>query len=185
MLLDIIGITLVIILFIRGYRKGIIVAAFSLLGFILGIICALKLSHTFASWLFDKGIITSGWAQVVSFIVLFIVVVLLVRLLAKAIDSVVNAVFLGFISRLLGGLFYAFIAAVIWSTLLWIANQMHLISPETIAHSKTYSWFTPVAPWVCDHVGKVLPFAKHIFSDLQHFFENVNQKLPQHVGPHR
>jgi hypothetical protein len=31
-------------------------------------------------------------------------------------------------------------------------------------------------------LGKLLPFARNVFSDLQHFFDTINQKLPQHVG---
>lgn len=79
MALDIIGIILIILFFIRGYMKGIIVAAFSLLAIVLGAICALKLSHLLAEWLFKKGYITSGWGQLISYIILFLVVVVLVR----------------------------------------------------------------------------------------------------------
>ena len=185
MVLDVLGITIVIIFFIRGYMKGIIVAAFSLLAIVLGIICALKLSNTLAAWLLEKGYITSGWGQLISYVVLFLGVVILVRFIAKIIEKSVQAIFLGLVNKLAGGLIYAFMATLVWSSLLWICNQMHLIEPETIAASKTYQYFTPIASWVFDHIGKVLPFAKNIFSDLQHYFEGVNQKLPDHVGAHR
>lgn len=182
MVLDVIGILFIALFFIRGYMKGFIIAAFSLLAILLGIICALKLSHLLAVFLFDKGIVTSGWAQLVSYVVIFIGVVLLVRLIAKAIETALKIAMLGLVNKLIGGLLYAFMAAVIWSSLLWIGNQMHLITPETIAASKTYSWLAPMAPWVLEHIGSVLPFAKNVFTDLQHFFHSVNQKLPQHVG---
>lgn len=185
MILDVIGITFIILFFIRGYMKGFIIAAFSLLAIILGIICALKLSHALAVFLFDKGIVTSGWAQLVSYIIIFVGVILLVRLIAKAIETALNLVMLGLVNKLFGGILYAFTAAFIWSSLLWLFNQMHLISPETIAASHSYKWFTPVAPWVCTHLGHLLPFAKNTFADLQQFFNHVNQKLPQHVGAAR
>ena len=185
MALDLIGVTLIILFFIRGYMKGFIIAAFSVLAILLGIICALKLSHTLAAFLFEKGLITSGWGQLISYIILFIGVVLLVRLVARAIEAALKLALLGFVNKLTGGILYAFLGAIIWSTLLWICNQMHIITPETIATSKTYSWFAPLAPWFFEHVGKVWPFAKNIFADLQHFFESVNQKLPDHVGPAR
>lgn len=184
MALDILGITIVIIFFIRGYMKGIIVAAFSLLAIVLGIICALKLSGILAAYLLGKGIITSGWAQLISYVVLFLGVVILVRFIARLIEKSVQAVFLGLVNKLIGGLLYAFMAALVWSSLLWLCNQMHIISPETIASSKTYGYFMPIAPWVFEHIGKVLPFAKNIFTDLQHYFEGVNQHLPEHVGAH-
>ena len=184
MILDIIGITLLIALFIQGYRKGIIVALFSLLGIVLGVICALKLSAKLGTYLFDKGWVTSGWAQIVSYVILFIGVAWLVRMGGKFLQKTFETVMLGLPNRLAGGLIYGFLAAFIWSSCLWLANQVHMISPETLAASKTFSYFTPLAPWVFAHVGEILPFAKNIFTDLQEFFEGVNKQLPDHVGTH-
>jgi len=181
MLLDIVAITLVIIFFIRGYMKGIIVAAFSVLAIVLGIITALKLSELLASYMFEQGWVTSGWAQLISYIVLFIGVVWGVRLLAKAIESAMQAVMLGWVNKGLGGLFYAFIATMAWSALLWLGTEMKIVTPEMIAESKTYEYIQPVAPWVADKVGYLWPMAKKVFSDLELFFNNVNDYIPQHV----
>jgi membrane protein required for colicin V production len=184
MTLDIIGITLLIIFFIRGYMKGIIVAAFSVLAVLLGVVCALKLSQLFAAWLMEKGWVTSGWAQLLSYVVLFIGVMLLVRLVGKAVQSSVEAVMLGTVNRIIGGLLFMGITAVVWSSLLWIGTKMMLISPETIAASKTYTYFEPVAPWAFEHIGKLLPFARDVFDKLQEFFDTVNQGTTTNVGAH-
>jgi membrane protein required for colicin V production len=184
MTLDLIGITLLIIFFIRGYMKGLIVAAFSVLAVLLGAICALKLSELFASWLKEEGIITSGWAQLLSYVILFVGVMLLVRLIGKAIESSLEAVMLGLANKIIGGLLYVGITAVVWSTLLWIGTKMMLISPETIASSKTYEYFEPIAPWTYDRMGQLLPFAKDVFSDLSEFFDGINGKPASDVGTH-
>ncbi len=184
-MLDIISVTILVAFFIQGYRKGVIVAVFSLLGFVLGMICALKLSHKLAGYLFSAGWVTSAWAQIISYILLFAGVVWLVRLGGQAIQRSFEAVMLGLPNRLVGGLLYAFIGAFIWSSCLWLANQVHALAPETIARSRTYGYLTLVAPWVFAHVGEVMPFAKNIFSDLHHFFDGVNQHLPDHVGADR
>lgn len=173
-----------LLFFIRGYMKGIIVAVFAVLSILLGIICALKLSGVLASWLLELHLVNSGWGQLISYAILFIGVVLIVRLIARAIQSTLHLAMLGWLNGLIGGLLYAFLAAVVFSSVLWISNQMHLLSPETIAYSKTYVYIAPLAPWVFDHIGTLLPFAKNVFSDLQHFFDHVNQQLPDHVGTH-
>lgn len=180
--LDLIGITLVIIFFIRGYSKGLIVAAFSVLAVLLGAMSALKLSGIFAIWLSERDLISSGWAQLLSYVILFVGVMLLVRLIGKAIQSSLEVVMLGFVNKAIGGILYALVTAVIWSSIIWIGTKMTLISPETIAASKTYTYFEPIAPWVFDHIGKVLPFAKDIFGELQQFFDGVNQTATEHVG---
>lgn len=184
MALDVTGIILIILFFIRGYMRGFILAAFSVIAILLGILCALKLSQSFAAWMLAKGYITSGWAQVISYIVLFIVVVLLVHLVARLIQKAIEGMMLGVVNRLLGGILYLFLGLVFWSSLLWIGTKMNIITPELIAASKTYHWFSGIAPWFFDQAGKLLPFVKDTFSSLEHFFDTVNKKIPDHVGAH-
>lgn len=181
MALDIIGISLILIFFIRGYMKGIIVAVFAMLAIVLGIICSLKLSSLLATYLLEKHIVTSGWAQLASYVVIFIGIVFLVRLLAKAIESSFEAVMLGWVNKGIGGLLYAAMATMVWSSFLWIANRMQLIEPDTIAASKTYPYLSQVAPWVFEHIGKLWPMVKDIFHDLGTFFDKVNGQIPDHV----
>lgn len=175
MAIDVIGIILIVLFFIRGYMKGIIVAVFSLLAIILGIICALKLSEWLAQWMLEKGWITNGWGQVLSYLILFFGVVLLVRIVAKAIEGSARLAMLGMVNGLIGGVVYALMAAIVWSCMLWVGSQTGLIKPEMIAQSKTYSYISPLAPWVFDHVGDVLPFAKDVFKDLSGFFDKLGK----------
>ncbi len=184
MILDVIGIILILLFFIRGYTKGFIVAAFSVLAILLGIICALKLSQSLSTWLLAKGYVTSGWVQVISYILLFVAVVLVVHLIARLLQKAVEGLMLGMVNRIAGGLLYGFLAIVLWSSLLWIGSHMHIIGADTIQASKTYPWFSRLAPWFFEQAGRLLPFAKDIFGKLEHFFDTVNQKIPGNVGTH-
>ncbi len=184
MVLDVIGIILILLFFIRGYSKGFIVAAFSVLAILLGILCALKLSQSLATWLLAKGYVTSGWVQIISYVLLFVVVVLLVHLVAKLVEKAVEGLMLGMVNKLLGGILYAFLGAVLWSSLLWIGGRMQIIGQETINASKTYPWLSRLAPLFFEQAGKLLPFVKDTFDKLAHFFDTVNQKIPGDVGAH-
>ena len=95
MALDVIGIILILLFFIRGYSKGFIVAAFSVLAILLGILCALKLSQSLASWLLAKGYVTSGWVQIISYILLFVGVVMIVHFIARLVEKAVEGLMLG------------------------------------------------------------------------------------------
>lgn len=182
MTIDIIAIILIILLFVRGYKRGIIVALCSVLAILLGLSCALSLSAKLSIYLLDKGYASSGWAPIISYVVLFIGVVWLVRMLAKLLDSFSSTVLLGWVNKSIGGFLYAGLGMVVYSTMLWLANYAHIIAPETIVASKTYSFIEPIAPWVFEHIGKLLPFVRDSFSDLREFFDGVNQNLPEHVG---
>jgi len=184
MVLDVIGILLIFLFFIRGYSKGFIVALFSIVAILLGIIVSLKLSHGLATWLLTKGYVTPGWAQLASYLILFISVMLIVRLLARLLQKAIEGMMLGMVNKLIGGLLYAFFGAILWSSFLWIGGHMHIIAAETIATSKTYSWLSALAPWFFEQVSKLLPFAKDTFSNLEHFFSALNQKPTDHVGAH-
>jgi len=185
MTLDIIAVTIVILSFIRGYMKGIIVAAFSLLAVLLGIVCALSLSAKLSTYLLDKGFTSSALAPIIAYALLFIGVLLLVRLLAKFIEKVTGAVLLGWVNKIIGGVLYAFIGLTIWSSVLWLCNYAHLVTPETIVASRTYSYVEPLAPWVFGKVAHILPFARTTFDEMHHFFNGINQQLPEHVDPAR
>lgn len=176
MALDVTGLIIIGLFFYRGYSRGLIVATFSVLAILLGILCALKLSQSFATWLLEKGYTTAGWAPVISYILLFTGVVFLVRMIAKMIQSAAEGLMLGTANRLAGGMLYGFVGAVVWSSLLWIGAKMHAYSPELIASSKTYPWLSQLAPWFFGVAGHVLPFAKDVFANLSHFFDTVNKK---------
>jgi len=185
MMLDFIGIVLILLYFYRGYTKGVVVAVFSLFAIILGIMVSLKLSGWFAGWLFANGLVTNGVSMLLSYAILFVGVVLLVRFLANAVESVFKMSLLGWLNSLMGGVLYAFMAALVWSSLLWILHQMHALSSTTIASSKTYPYLEPLAPWIFEHIGKLLPFAKGVFEELKHLFQHIDQAIPSHVGATR
>lgn len=181
--LDVAGIIIILVFFIRGYIKGLVLAIFSVVAILLGVLCALKLSQSFASWLLANGYASTPWAQVVSYIVLFIGVVLLVRLIGKMTEKALEGMLLGTVNKLLGGLLYAFLGAVVWSSLLWIGARAHIIPEKTIRDSVTYSSLSLLAPWFFDVAGSLLPFAKDTFAKLGHFFDTLNAQSHD-VGTH-
>lgn len=176
MALDVTGLIIIALFFIRGYTRGLIVAAFSVIAILLGVLCALKLSQSLAAWMLMKGYLTSAWAPALSYIILFVAVVLAVRLIAKMLQKAVEGMMLGTVNKVFGGILYAFLGAVLWSSMLWIGARMNMFSPELIATSKTYSWLSQLAPWFFGFAGNLLPFAKDVFGNLQHFFDAVNKK---------
>jgi membrane protein required for colicin V production len=183
MVLDVIGLILVFLFFIRGYLRGLIVAVFSVLAILFGILCALKFSQALSGWMLEKGYVTSGWVQIISYVLLFIGVFLLVRLLARMVQKAAEGMMLGVINKIIGGLLYAFLGAVLWSSLLWIGARMHMLPQDTVLASKTYNFFYQLAPWFFDQAGKLLPFVRDTFTKLEHFFDTVNSK-PANVGAH-
>ncbi len=186
MVWDIIFITFLFLFMYKGYRKGAIVSLFSFLAIVIGVIAALKLSSTVSNLLFAQSDSSyARWVPLLSYAIIFILVVLLVRFTAKFIEKAAKSLMLGLINRLLGAAIYGFLVCIVFSTFYWLLNQVHIISPETIAYSRSISTLEPLAPRMFALLQSVLPFMGNAFNDLLHFFDELNTKLPTYVGINR
>ena len=178
MILDIIVAVILILAVIKGYRQGLIVALFSFIALIIGIAAAMKLSVVAAGYIGKAVDISDKWLPIISFAVVFLIAVLLVRLGAKFIQKTVELAMLGWVNKVGGILLYAGLYIIIFSVLLFYADQMNFIKPETKRESVTYSYIQPWGPKLIEGLGKIIPIFKGMFQDLEDFFDNVSKEVP-------
>jgi membrane protein required for colicin V production len=178
MILDIIVAVILILAVIKGYRQGLIVALFSFIALIIGIAAALKLSVVVAGYIGKAVNVSDKWLPTISFVIVFLIVVLLVRLGAKFIQKTVELAMLGWVNRVGGILLYAGLYILIFSVLLFYADQMNFIKPETKTGSVTYSYIQPWGPKLMEGLGKIIPVFKGMFQDLEDFFDKVSKEVP-------
>jgi len=177
MILDIIFAVIIIFAIIKGIQRGLIVGLFSFLAVIIGLAAAIKLSAVVAGHIGKAIKISDAWLPLISFAIVFIGVILLVRLGANLIQKTVEIGMLGWINRLGGILFYLAIYIIVYSILLFYAEQIKLLQPVTAKESVTYSWIQPLGPKVIDGFAYVFPFFKNMFRDLEKFFEGIAHKI--------
>ena len=178
MIIDIIVAIILILAVIKGFRQGLIVALFSVIAFIVGLAAAIKLSVVVAGYIGQAVNVSDKWLPIISFAVVFLIVVILVRLGAKFIQKTVELAMLGWVNRLGGILLYAVLYVLIFSILLFYAEQLSLIKPETIKESVTYEYIQPWGPKLMDGLGKIIPVFKGMFEDLEDFFDGVSKQVP-------
>jgi membrane protein required for colicin V production len=176
MIIDIIALVLLVLAIFKGISKGLIVAVFSLVAFIVGLAAALKLSAVVAEYLGNSVNISHRWLPVLAFFLVFLIVVLLIRLGARMLEGVTSAIMLGWLNRLGGVLFYAIIYFMVYSIILFYATNLGVIKPETAQASVTYGFIQPMAPKIMDTLGLAIPFFKNMFDRLLQFFQNVSDK---------
>ena len=177
MILDIIFLVVIVVATIKGIQRGFIVAIFSIVAIIIGLAAAMKLSTVVAEHLSDSVNISAKWLPLVSFLLVFLGVVLLVRLIANVIQKTVEIAFLGWANRIAGAILYILLYTIVFSVLLFFAEQLQLVKKETIADSRVYPWVEPVGPYVLDGIGKVVPWFKDMFEQLKRFFENMTHQV--------
>ena len=178
MILDLtVAIALVLAIY-KGYQRGFVVGIFSFVAFVVGLAAAIKLSAVVAGHIGTAVNVSDRWLPVISFVAVFIVVALLVRLGANALQHTVEMAMLGWVNRLGGILLYAALYITILSVLLFYAEQIHFIQPDTAAKSVTYPLVHPWGLRAIDSLGAIVPFFRHMFNELEQFFEGVSHKIP-------
>ncbi len=177
MIIDIAFLLVMIIAVFKGFSKGFVVGIFSFIAFIIGLAAALKLSAVVAQHLQTASGVSGKWMPFLAFSLVFIVVVLLVNIGAKIIRKTISMAMLGGLDRLAGILLYIIIYTIIFSVLLFFAEKMALLKPETIEASKVYGFVAPWGPAVINNLGKIIPVFKDLFMELQAFFQSLGNKL--------
>ncbi len=146
MIIDIVFIIMLIMAVIKGWQRGLVIAVFSVIGLIVGIVAAMKLSALVAEWLKDSTSISAKWLPFISFTVVFIGAVLLIRLGANLLESTLEVALLGWANKLGGILLYIIIYTLAYSVLLFYAAQLKFINAESIHQSVTYAYIQPLGP---------------------------------------
>lgn len=177
MIIDIAFLLVMIISVFKGFSKGFVVGIFSFIAFIIGLAAALKLSALVAQHLQTASGVSGKWMPFLAFSLVFIVVVLLVNIGARIIRKTISIAMLGWLDRLAGIVLYIIIYTIIFSVILFFAEKMALLKPETIKASKVYNFVAPWGPAVINNLGKIIPVFKDLFLQLQSFFQNLGNKL--------
>jgi len=176
-MIDIIFVLILIIAVIKGLRKGLAVALFSIIAFIIGLAAAMKLSAVVAVYLGKNVAVSNHWLPAISFLLVFIVVVVLVNLGGKMVEKTFEMAFLGWANRIGGAIFYVLLYTIIFSILLFYAEKTNFIKQEMIGNSTTYPYIKPWGPAVINTFGKIIPLFKDSFQQLESFFEGLSDKI--------
>lgn len=175
--IDIAFVILFFLAAIKGFKRGLIIAVFSILALVIGLAAAIKLSAVAAVHIGKSVSITDKWLPIVSFAAVFITVIILVRLGAKFIEKVLRFGMLGWANRLGGILFYFILYSIVLSILIFYAEQLHILKPSTIHSSATYPYIQPLGPRIINAIGEGIPIFRDMFTQLEDFFENLSHKV--------
>ena len=173
MFLDLIYAVIIVLAILHGYRRGLIVGLFSLVAVIIGLAAAMKLSIVAGKYIGKVINISDEWMPVISFAAVFLIIVLLIRLGARAIEKTIQFAMLGWVNKIGGIIFYAAIYTIVFSVILFYAEQMKWLQPETINKSVTYTFVQPWGPKAINGFGSIIPVFKDMFGELEKFFDRI------------
>jgi len=126
---DVIIAALLIFGFIRGLMKGLFVEVASLLALILGVYGAIHFSYFAGDYLAEQVSWDARYVTIVSFAITFAVIVLAIALLGKMFTKIADFAALGFVNKLLGGVFGALKTGLILSVILLVFSKLNNTIP--------------------------------------------------------
>jgi len=149
----IIGIPLIYAIY-KGFTKGFIHEIATLLALILGIYGAIHFSGFTAELIQDTFDYESRYMKYIAFVVTFIVIVIVINLIGKFIDTMVEAVALGFVNRLLGVAFGLLkgilILSIVVHLLNYVNDRFNFLSEEKKKESLLYEPMTYISDSIFD-----------------------------------
>jgi hypothetical protein len=72
---------------------------------------------------------------------------------------------------------------MVFSTVLFYLNNMHVLSEKSKADSVIYETVEPLAPATIALVGKVIPPVKDIFHSMEAWFIELKEDMPAENEP--
>lgn len=134
----------------KGFKNGFIIELASLAALVLGIYMAMHFSFYVEEYLSDNFEIAEKYLYIISFAITFMIVAVVVFIVGKIIHKLVSIVALGFLNRLVGGIFGFLKTAIVLSVVLYFLNgfdtNSSLIKPEVKDDSYLYGPIESIVP---------------------------------------
>lgn len=144
MLIDIVFLIMMVFAIFKGLRNGLVIAVFSIVGWIIGLFAAIKFSDVAAAYLDAALNISPRLISIIAFIAVFSLVMLLVNIGAKLVSKTVELALLGWLNKLGGIFFYVLLYSLIFIVIIYFAVRVDLLSMEATSSSRVYQSLEPV-----------------------------------------
>lgn len=158
MLIDVLLIILVLLGLYKGYRRGFIVAIFSVVAVIAGLVIAFKTFEWVAVWLQKQTALSSQWMSFIAFVLVLVIVMIGIHFIANLLQQAIEMLWMGLLNKILGVVLYAFLYVSIGAIIIFYAAQVHILSNATIQTSKCYPVILEYVTILLHKAGLVVPF---------------------------
>lgn len=159
-ILDIIILICLIPALIQGLSKGFISQAIALISLVAGVWASYRFAGIACEWLSQYISGSEQVLRIASFALIFILVILALSLVGKLLDKVIQIVMLGWLNKLLGGLFaiakWVLILSLIVVAFNSINQTFNLVKPGVLAESQLYPILNEIANTIFPYLKNLL-----------------------------
>ena len=138
---------------VRGLMRGFVSEIIAIVVVIFGVLCARFWAPTFSSWLLTQFAWPKGVCDVVAYALLFLAVAIILSICARLLNKLLQAIHLGWINRLFGGLCgfikYAIIVLIVVFAMDKTNEAFHWMDESPVVKSSTvYPHAVKATHWV-------------------------------------
>lgn len=123
----------------KGFRRGFVLAALTLLSLSIGIYLTLRFSVFTKEWLLYKNIGSGDTAGLLAFVFTFLGVLIGIHFLGQALTKILSTLYMGLLNRIAGAIFELLKAIFICSVFFNLFHKINynhlLVSEEKLAQS--------------------------------------------------
>lgn len=170
MVFDILFLVFIAIGFYQGYKNGIIYSIFSILGWFLGIVAALKFSYFIADLLRDYAHIGTKTLVIISFILVLACVVGLMKLIAWGLEQILKSFSMNLFNQVFGGVIHSLVGLYVLCICIWFLNRLDVFPQKQKNTSHVYPYIANLAPKVMETSGNVVPMFRDTFAKFDGLF---------------
>lgn len=127
---------------IRGIKLGFVVQAAAVVALIVGAWLAFHFSGLVAGWLAPLVHASEKVLQTIAFVVILILAIVVFHIIGKGLEKVVHLALLGWLDKLLGGIFAAIKVILVLGLLIMLFNTLNSkygwVDAQTLASSFLY-----------------------------------------------
>lgn len=167
MLIDVPVILLLLLGLYKGYKRGLVVAVFSMVAIIAGLVIAFKTFEWVAVWLQTQTTLSGQWMSFVAFLMVLAIIMVVVHFLANLLQQTIELLWMGLLNKLLGMVLYVFLYVSIGAIIMYYAAKVHVLSNTVIQTSKCYPYIQKNVPILLHKAGMVIPFLEQSIHQLR------------------
>ncbi len=173
MVIDIIFVFVFLYGFYVGFSRGIIQTVFSILGYVVGLIAALKFGPSMSDFLKSSFNNDNPLMFIAGFIVTFVLTMLILRLFSRGLEGLFRSVDINIINQAAGGIFSAAFMILVYSVLLWFADKSSIIDNATKDDSMTYEYLEQYPAYVWEGGKKLKPVFQDFWDYTIEFMDQI------------
>ncbi len=177
---------LLLIAFINGYRKGLIMQLVGLATLVLAAIFGGRLAGRILPEIHRLMELSPNVARVLSFVLAFALIAIVLSLIGRLIQKFIDVVFLSFINRLLGSVIATgtmmLLLSIILNLVLMLDKNQTVITREIRTESFFFKRVEAVVPAIVPYMNKEFwedYIPKNYREELERKSDSIYQSLPE------